>query len=232
MNAVEQIAARGPRRFCLTCEHASAELPPPWRWSAEDGWVVSTHWAYDLSAAVLVRELAAASGVAAVLARFSRLFVDPNRPLSSDELMRTEAEGRSIALNRSIDAMERERRLAYWRAYHDAVDAMVGGSDTPVVLAVHSFTPVYQGDTREVEIGVLFDEDEQAARQLAHALGSVSRHVRLNEPYSGRQGLIYSADRHARAHERAALELELRQDLLSDAGFRERLVAALLQALS
>jgi len=74
---VEKRSARCP--IILTCEHASERMPEPFRFPEEDAWLVGTHWAYDLGAADLTRELADAIGAAAVLSRFSRLLIDPNR---------------------------------------------------------------------------------------------------------------------------------------------------------
>jgi predicted N-formylglutamate amidohydrolase len=220
-------ARRAKTRFVLTCEHASQELPPEWSLSAEDGWLRDTHWAYDLGAAELTRELADASGAPAVLSRISRLLVDANRAEDSDTLIRQRCETRSVGLNRSLGADERERRLDYWRSYHRAVDQTVAGHRAPVVLSLHSFTPVYQGQRREVALGILYDGDEALARELFRRLEPLGVALRYNQPYSGQNGMIYSVERHARAHGRGAVEIEVRQDLASDPLFRRQLVALL-----
>ncbi|MEQ9320232.1 MAG: N-formylglutamate amidohydrolase, partial [Polyangiaceae bacterium] len=95
----------------LTCEHASAELPDPWSWPVGDEWLTRTHWAVDLGAEELTRELAEAMGAGAAICGFSRLLIDPNRPLGSPELIRTTAEGRVVSFNASVDAEERARRV-------------------------------------------------------------------------------------------------------------------------
>jgi predicted N-formylglutamate amidohydrolase len=228
MPGFERIAARRAQtRFVLTCEHASQSLPEGWSLAGEDGWLRDTHWAYDLGAAELTRELAEASGAPAVLSRVSRLLVDSNRADDSPTLIVEHCEGRAVQLNRDVDAAERERRLHYWRNYHRAVDETVSSHQAPAVLAVHSFTPVYEGKEREVAVGVLFDRDEGLARELLQRLAALSVALRLNQPYSGRNGMIYSVERHARAHGRAAVEIEVRQDLAADPVFRRRLVALL-----
>jgi len=220
-------AGRGDARVLLTCEHASAHLPRPWSWHAEDEWLRGTHWAADLGAAELARDLAEEWGATAVLARFSRLLADPNRPEDSPELVRTVAEGREIAMNRAVDARERARRVALWQSYHRAVDTTLATHAAPMIFAVHSFTPLYEGEPRHLEIGVLYDREEALAHELRDALAASAFEVELNEPYSGREGLIYSADRHAHAHGRRALEIEVRQDLCVDDAFRRRLSDAL-----
>lgn len=212
----------------LTCEHASKHLPEPWQWPVEDGWIRGTHWAYDPGADWLTRELAEELRAVAVLSRFSRLLADPNRAEDSPDLIRTRAEGREVELNRHVDTAERERRLErLHRPYHVAIDREVGRSRAPLLLAIHTFTPVYEGQRREVEVGVLFDEEEALAERFRRAIAAAGLVTRMNEPYSGRAGLMYSVDRHARAHGRRALELEVRQDLVGDEAVRRRLRQAI-----
>ena len=226
-DAYERIEGDG-LPLLLTAEHASERMPSPWEWPEADRWLVGTHWAYDIGAAELTRELARRLGATAVLARFTRLLADPNRPEGDPTLFREVAEGHPVALNRGLSPEERARRLErLWRPYHAAVDAAVRASNAPLVLAIHTFTPLYEGEARQLEVGVLFDREEDLAKELHDALGAVGVNVALNEPYSGRAGLIYSAHRHAETHGRRALELEVRQDLAVEDVFRERLVRVL-----
>lgn len=132
-DAVMVVPARGGAPVLLSCEHASERLPAPWRWPAEDRWLAGTHWSHDLGAAPLTLALAERLGAGAVLSRFTRLLADPNRPEDSPTLFLARAEGREIALNRAL--ADRTHRLAYWRAYHDALDAAVAAGDAPVAHA-------------------------------------------------------------------------------------------------
>ena len=97
--------------------------------------------------------------------------------------------------------------------------------------AIHSFTPVYLGQSRPMEVGVLFDAYHEAAWRLEGALAEAGFATALNAPYSGMDGLIYSARRHGRAHGLVYLELEVRQDLIDTparaAAVAERLAPAL-----
>lgn len=225
---VVRIPGAADAALLLTCEHASPRLPAPWRWSSEDSWLVDTHWCFDPGAMDICRELAAAMGAAAVAASFTRLLVDPNRPTDAATLIRTTADGREVVLNRGVSGEERARRLdGYWYPYHAAVDEEVARSGAPVLLAIHTFTRDYEGEHRDFELGVLFDAEQAAGERLAEALARGGASVRLNEPYSGRGGFIYSVDRHARDHGRQALEIEVRQDRATDPAFRRELVGRL-----
>jgi predicted N-formylglutamate amidohydrolase len=229
-HAATLLAGRGPA--VLTADHAGLDLPAPWAWPAADRWLVGTHWSFDLGVEDLATELQQATGWPAVLSRFTRLLADPNRPLDHPDLFRTTAEGRPIHLNAGLSDVERQRRIdRLWQPYHDAVDRTVAAAPGAAVVSLHSFTPVYEGRRRALELGVLFDEDEDLARSLGTGLSESGWTVALNEPYSGKEGLMYGAQRPARAHGRPAVEVEVRQDLLLDPDTRARLVEDLHRAL-
>jgi predicted N-formylglutamate amidohydrolase len=216
----------------ITCEHASQRLPLGWRWSERDQRLLGTHWAYDLFAAELAREYAERIQGVAILANFSRLLADPNRPPDSPTLFRSEAEGLPIELNEDVSEEDRDARMThYYRRFHAVVDREVARSSAPVLFAMHTFTPVYEGQRRELEVGVLFDDEHELAEQLRAAFAAAGYRVALNEPYSGRAGLIYVAHRHATKHGRKAIELEVRQDLAAEPSFRARLLDVLAATL-
>jgi predicted N-formylglutamate amidohydrolase len=220
--------------FLLTCEHASSELPPPYTWAPADRWLVNTHWAVDLGVADVTRALAAALEVPAVLSGFSRLLVDANRAADDPTLFRTVADGRAVALNARLTDAERRERIARFHApYHAAIDLLLMRYPAAgLVVSMHSFTPVYEnGPPRPMEIGVLFDREEEIAAGVMASLAADGWAVAGNEPYSGKAGLIYAADHHASRHGRRALELEIRQDLAADVHRRPALVSSLAKAL-
>ncbi len=212
----------------ITCEHASQRLPERYCWPESDRWVVDTHWAFDLGAAALAEQLAIGLNTVAVLSRYTRLLIDPNRPVDSPTLCLGRAEGRSIELNRGVTQVERQGRIErYYQPYHDAVDRAVVASPASTVLAMHTFTSVYEGQRRSFEVGVLFDREETLALRLAEHICAAGPTVRLNEPYSGKGGYIYSVDLHAQRHGRRAMEIEVRQDRATDPDFQRVLVGCL-----
>lgn len=237
----EQLRADQPSPVVLLCEHASAALPP------EDAHVahpadlpwLGTHWGVDLGAGPLTRALSARLGAPALLGVVSRLVCDLNRPEDHPELARPEVEGHRLGFNAALDAAARDRRVERWhRPWHAAADALVGAHrrHSRLLLSVHSFTPCYLGQRREVELGVLYDDHEPEALALHAALqarwpGGRDR-VRLNEPWSGKAGLIYSPARHANAHGLPTLELELRQDLIETPAQVAAVTALVAEALS
>jgi len=227
-NAIVELGGDFSSRVVFTCEHASADLPEPWTWPEEDHWLVDTHWASDIGAGAFTRRVARLMNAPAVLSRFSRLLIDPNRPLDSDTLVRKNADGRTVQLNELLLDTERQRRIdRFYLPYHEAVSAMVERSEGDTVFSIHTFTDNYEGDARVLEIGVLFDHDEEPAYRLVRHLEEAGFHVLANEPWSGKAGLAYSAVRHAREFGRCALEIEARQDLIVDESFAGRLAEAI-----
>jgi predicted N-formylglutamate amidohydrolase len=230
--AVEVLRYGASAIALITCEHASAAFPSPWTLSAEDSWLEGTHWTFDLGARDLAGDLCKILETVGVLARFSRIVADPNRPTEAADLFRASAEGRTIAMNRNVDTIDRGRRLALWEKYHDALRREVERSPAEILLAVHTFTPLYEGMPREMEIGVLFDEEEELAEAMRVELATEGFRVAMNAPYSGKDGLMYSVDRHAKQHGRRALELEVRQDLAVQHDVRRRIAGSVRRSLS
>ena len=232
-NAVEVLGAPRPSGLVLSAEHASSGAPEGWGWPTEDLWLQGTHWAIDVGVDSIVRALARGLDAPAVFCRFTRLLIDANREPESPTLILKEAEGRTITMNASLTKEELKRRVnVLYRPYHDRLDAVVGACPGAGVLSVHSFTPELAGMApRTMEVGVLFDQDKEPARRLMERLSIRGWKVALNEPYSGRNGLMYAAHHHACHHGRRAMELEIRQDVAIDSVRRDKLVADLVEEL-
>lgn len=209
-------SAGGP--FVFTCDHAT-NLLPEWKAEPDDRLLLDDHWGWDIGAAHLCRVLAELSGSCGVLSRFSRLVCDPNRQPGEKSFVVREIDGQSVLFNRDVDAREiQRRRKRYFNPYHDAVDRTIRQRKAlgkPVRLcSIHSFTPIFLGRARPMEVGILFDDHDEHAWRLEGALSEEGFETVLNAPYSGRDGLIHAAHLHGRTHEIVYLELEVRQDLI------------------
>ncbi len=207
--------------YVFTCEHASNALPLAIRPSFEDTAALDAHWGWDIGAEDLTRGLLIELGGCAVLARVSRLYIDYNRDPRSADLIVCEVENSPISFNQKLSSCDiRARMTRFFDPFHAAVDDVLtkrtAFSQPMRLLSVHSFTPVYRGHIREVEVGVLFNAHDDLAYQLARRIRSQQFVCELNQPYSGKppNGLIYSADSHGQHHQIPYLELEVRQDLI------------------
>lgn len=232
--AFEVLHPEGKGPFLFTCEHASnATFDHPV--SAADRALLSQHWGIDIGAADLTRALSRQLEAPAVVAGFSRLLVDANRAPDDDTLFLREAHGQVIDFNRALTDDDKERRLErYYRPYHRAIreTARRALAESPrYLIAIHSFTPRYGDEVRTLEVGVLFDIYEDDARLVRDDLAAAGLEARLNEPYTGLGGLIYSIQHHAQDANARYLELEVRQDLIDAAGKADAMAARLAPAL-
>ena len=204
----------------LSCEHASAHIPPPLETTAADREWLGTHWALDIGAREVALAIADYTRSAAVLARFSRLVIDPNRHPNRGDLVRGEVEGVPLSFNQDISQAEVQRRMdTYHRPFHDAVDRVlterIADPEPVIFISIHSCTPIWERKLRSMDIGILFDRYDDEANALQRELEAEGFFVALNEPYSAMgTGLMYSAERHGQSHAITHLELEFNQALV------------------
>jgi len=215
MQPVTLSAAAAPARLVLSCEHASASVPPEYDNLGLSPEHLADHIGWDIGAAALTERLSRELGVPAVLSGASRLLVDCNRDLTDDDLIPHSVHGVAVPGNTALDSAERTRRLArFYEPYHAAIDAQLERNPAALLLSVHSFTPALNGCLRSFDVGVLFDQHEDLAHALARSIADAGLTVRMNEPYSGLEGLIFSARSHGRRHAVPYLELEINNRLL------------------
>ncbi len=217
----------------FTVEHASAAVPDEYAGLGLGPVELADHVAWDIGAAALARELAGAFAAPLVESGCSRLVVDCNRDLHDHDLIVEETHGVVVPGNRALDAAARAERVTRWhRPYHDAVDAVLGERpEPPMLVSIHTFTPELGGRRRALEVGVLYDDHVALAGTLADAIASTGLVVRHNEPYSGLDGLIYSARVHGTRHALRYVELEVNNGLLREdagvAGMSEKITRGL-----
>jgi predicted N-formylglutamate amidohydrolase len=220
----------------LTCEHATNRLPRDTRARGPVRAILESHWGWDIGAWELTRELARRLRAGAIGGRWSRLLIDLNRRVADPTLARLTAGGVSVPWNEGIDADEIERRiLAYHMPYHAEIDRLilqrlVRGVD-PVLLAVHRFTPLFDGRLRRFDVGILYEHHRGPAHRLGRALREEGLSVRYNQPYSGMAGMMYAADRHGTHHRLPCLELEINQELFDRKGAARRLGQSITRGL-
>jgi len=163
--------------------------------------------------------LAEALGAPAVLSRFSRLLIDPNRGLDDPTLIMQLSDGLVIPGNVGLSASEIEARIErfyrpYDRAVGQAVEAGIAAGKPPVIVSVHSFTQAWKGVARPWAASVLWDKDPRFALPLLDALRTIPDVVvGDNVPYSG-QLKGDTLNRHATMRGLAHALIELRQDLI------------------
>ena len=235
---VTVLNAEGASPFVLLCEHASNHIPSRYGALGVAEAELVRHIAWDIGAADLARRLSALLDAPLFLAGASRLLIDLNRPPGVPGSMPERSEDTVIPGNLGLGAEERAAREAAWfRPFHDAVTTLLdrrhAAGQPAVVVGVHSFTPRYQGVDRPWHAGVLFGAAEVFGRALAAAIGEGNDLVvGENEPYRIEPGLHdYTVPVHGDARGLDAALIEVRQDLLGDAGGIEDWALRLASAL-
>lgn len=189
--AYEIVTGAGPTPLILLCDHASNAVPEPYGDLGLPPGQFARHIAYDIGARDLTLGLAARLGAPAVLSRFSRLLIDPNRGLDDPTLIMRISDGAAVPGNAEVDDAERHRRIVRFHApYHRAVAGVISGVQaqgmTPLIVSIHSFTPVWRGWPRPWHVGILWDRDEVIARAMIRGFAAQGDLVvGDNEPYHG-----------------------------------------------
>lgn len=205
----------------LICDHASCRFPRSLGDMGLDPFARRCHLAVDIGAGALTERLAASLGVTAVLAQYSRLVVDCNRQLMDPSAFLQFGDGILVPGNRNLHQAEKDLRAnALYHPYHEAVDKQVqrlrSAGPAPSFIAVHSFTPVMNGEARPWEMGVLWDTDTRLRDIFLEDFSAAGYFVGDNEPYSGKAPQDFTIDHHAEAIGLPHIGIEIRHDLIDD----------------
>jgi predicted N-formylglutamate amidohydrolase len=220
--AVEVLNESGSSPFVLICEHASNHIPAEYRKLGLDDKELTRHIAWDIGAASVTRALSKRIGASAFLGTYSRLLIDLNRPLHVADSIPLRSEATDIPGNLALDAEERERRSRLmFHPFQDRLRAHIEQRTAEgrrnVLVAIHSFTPVYLGQQRPWHVGVLFDK----AQLLGQALIAQLRrdpllNVDANVPYGVSADADYALVVHGDLLNNPAVLIEIRNDLIAD----------------
>ena len=235
MAVSEVVNQAGGAPICLVCEHAGNVLPVELNRLGLSDRDLLSHAVYDIGAEDLAREMAERLDAPLVLARISRLVCDLNRPPGSPASTPSRVESIDIPGNEALTEASRiDRAKSVYHPFHNEVRRVLSTFDAPpAFVTVHSFTPSWNGVPRDTEIGLLHDADSRLAQaMLARAKGGFR--VELNQPYSAKDGVTHTLQRHASTA--PSVMIEVRNDLLGSpqgvAKAAETLSLALTSALT
>lgn len=217
--AVENSAASGP--VVLICEHASRRLPERAGDLGLPTDALESHIAWDPGALAVSRLLSEKLDAVLVHQRFSRLIYDCNRPPEAPGAMPEKSEIYDIPGNIGLGVAERyARTAALYVPFHDTISTILAqraaASRQSVVVTVHSFTPIYFGKPRAVEIGILHDTDSRLADGMLQAAEGGPYRVERNSPYGPEDGVTHSLRLHALPHGHLNVMIEVRNDLIAE----------------
>ena len=222
---VRVLRPTGSSDFLLTADHAGRAIPRRLGDLGLPKTELRRHIAWDIGIAGVTEILSPALDAAAVLQAYSRLVIDCNRQPGWATAIPTVSELTPIPGNERISAAEREaRRREIFQPYHDRIarllDRRAATGRRTVLVAMHSFTPVFRGESRKVEVGVLYNPNARDIRlprlmlDLLRAEGDLA--VGDNQPYAITGTSDYTVPVHGEERGLPHVEIEIRQDLIAD----------------
>src|SRR6516164_2418873 len=212
----------GSSVFFLTCDHAGRTFPRRLGRLGLPEAETLRHIAWDIGIGAVGRRLSRLLDAAVILQTYSRLVIDcnrdPNVPSSIPEISETT----EIPGNRDLTELARAARIdAIFRPYHDtiatALDRRATAGRESVLVALHSFTPVFKGVARPWHAAVLYNRDARLARSLFDLLSAEDGLILGdNEPYAVSDLTDYTIPIHGERRGLAHVEIEIRQDQVDE----------------
>jgi predicted N-formylglutamate amidohydrolase len=208
--------------FVFACDHAGRRMP---RALGDLGLApehFERHIAYDIGIEPVARRLAAAFDAPLVAQTYSRLVIDCNRPTHVPASIPTISEATPIPGNEGISQAERDARIAaLFRPYHDTLERILGARKRhgvpTVLIALHSFTPVYNGTSRPWRLGLLYNRDPRLAGALLRILNDdAAPDIGDKLPYAVDDETDYTLPVHGEQRGLLHVGFEIRQDLIGD----------------
>ena len=212
---------QGTSPLFLTCDHAGRRIPRRLGDLGLPASELTRHIAWDIGALATSKLISDRLDATLVEQVYSRLVVDCNRAPDMPSFIAPISESTEIPGNVRLDPSEiaaREREIH--RPYHDTIvellDGRAAAGHESVLIAMHSFTPVFKGAQRKWQIGLLYHRDTRVARILHGLLAGQGLEVGDNEPYAITDTSDYGIPVHGEQRGIPHIEIELRQDLIAD----------------
>ncbi|ANW03045.1 N-formylglutamate amidohydrolase [Bradyrhizobium icense] len=222
---VDIVGGEVDSEFFLICEHAGRRVPRCLGDLGVHSSEMERHIAYDVGAEAVSRRLASALHAPLYIQPYSRLVIDCNRPLEATDLIPEVSDGAEIPRNLALTPEERMLRFEkIHRPFHEAVsgglDRVVARGRKPILLTIHSFTPIMRrtGKVRKIELCICFNRDDRLAKAMLSEVQARYPGVKvaLNDPYPVSDMLDYAIPVHGERRGIPHVLLEIRSDLISD----------------
>jgi predicted N-formylglutamate amidohydrolase len=199
----------------VVSDHASNRVPEDIDLGIDPA-LLDLHIGIDIGVAAIAGRMVA-DGTAAWLGNVSRLVCDYNRKHDVPGMMPEISDGHAIPGNVLTPEQRQARVARFFDPYHAGLAAVLRETPPALILSLHSFTPALSTSDRPRpwQVGVLYNQDERAARIAIPWLEAQGLVVGDQEPYSGKL-LNASMNRHAEPNGLAYLSIEIRQDLIGD----------------
>ncbi|HET7883890.1 MAG TPA: N-formylglutamate amidohydrolase [Acetobacteraceae bacterium] len=219
---VRVLRESGQSVLFLTADHAGRAIPQRLGRLGVAESELDRHIAWDIGIAGVTERLSETLDATAVLQTYSRLVIDCNRDPAVPSSMPEVSELTAIPGNVGLPDADRAARVTeIFEPYHARIrallDARAAAGQRTIYVAMHSFTPSFKGESRAMQVGVLYNRDARLAQimlDLLRAEGDLT--VGDNAPYAVSDVTDYGVPVHAEPRGLAHVEIEIRQDLLAE----------------
>ncbi len=235
-----EMGRQGRSNFLIVVDHAGRRIPRRLQDLGLPATELQRHIAWDIGALGVARQVAAALDATLVAQNYSRLVIDCNRDPQVATSIPRKSEAIEIPGNIELSDLEvAARRAEIFDPYHNRIsellDERLAAARPTILVAQHTMTDVYQGSRRKMHAAVLYNRDRRCAGLVLEALRRDKEFVIAdNQPYFVSDATDYSIPHHGEARGLPHVEIEIRQDLVSDeAGQTQwagRITRALLEA--
>jgi predicted N-formylglutamate amidohydrolase len=212
----------GDSPYLFTCDHYGRILPRALGDLGVPESELVRHIAWDIGIAGVAEQLSDHLGAHLIAQRYSRLVIDCNRPPGVASSIPVISEATIIPGNEGLEPAAAEiRRHEIFDPYHRRIDAIIDArlhrGQPTVLVALHSFTPVYAGIARPWHIGTLYHRDRTLPPlMLQHLRAEGDLVVGDNEPYAVSDQTDYTIPVHGEMRGLINTGIEIRQDLIGD----------------
>jgi predicted N-formylglutamate amidohydrolase len=216
---VRVLREAGMSDLFLTADHAGRVIPKALGDLGVSGPERQRHIAWDIGIAGVTKHLSEMLDATAVFQTYSRLVIDCNRNPSWSSAMPDVSEYTPIPGNQNLFPDARQTRVAeIFTPYHDRIRRLLDAraNRRTVLIAMHSFTPSFKGESRAMQVGLLYNKDPRLALILLDLLrqeGDLT--VGDNAPYAVTDDSDYSIPTHGEKRGLPHIEIEIRQDLIA-----------------
>lgn len=225
INNSQTVNVGGSSSVVLVCEHASRIIPAAFNNLGLSPDASTSHAAWDPGALAVAQHMSKTLDAVLIAATVSRLVFDCNRPKDAPDAMPERSEVIEIPGNKDLSQQDKDARYAsYYLPFHAEVAAQMAQKKAPVLVTIHSFTPVYHGEQRSVEIGVLHDADTRLADAMLSCAAQHTKHnVLRNAPYGPEHGVTHMLKEHGLHHGHLNVMLEIRNDLIQSEAEQQKM---------
>jgi len=225
----------GQSKIVLICEHASKHIPGGFGDLGLTEAAKISHAAWDIGAQELAEQMSVTLDAMLVLNTVSRLVYDCNRAPAAPDAMPSQSEKIVVPGNRGLSQQQKLHRIkTVYEPFHASVQTVLeSAGPNAILVTIHSFTGVYNGQQRATEIGLIHHNDDRLAKKMIDLSVQFTHHpFALNKPYSQRDGVTHMLERHGTQNAIPNVMIEVRNDLINTTEKQRNLASVLANVLS